>query len=154
MRKTILILVLMLSLGSGRVARAASVTDDCSLLTPAQVQQVLGQPFNAPTKTPDIPPFGNKWGTHCTYRSQRGGNARVDFFVHVTASAAQAKQWYDLGATAGQPKAKLEIGDAAYIDHSEVHVRKGKVLYWIVVSGVAEEKKKATDLATSVAARI
>lgn len=136
------------------MARAADSPDECQLLTPGQAQKILGQPFAAPTKTPLIPPFGDKWGTHCTYRSPNGGNVVIDFFIYVTASPTQAKQWFDMGAAAGKPKSKLQIGDDAYLDShgNEVHVLKGKVLYWIIVSGTHDPK--TVDLAASVAARI
>jgi len=147
--------VLLLIVCGAPMARAtADTSDGCQTLTPEQAQKILGRPFEAPTKAPLIPPFGDKWGTHCTYRSQNGGNVVIDFFIYVTASPAQAKQWFDMGMAAGKPKAKLQIGDDAYV-HShgnEVHVLKGKVLYWIIISGVHDAK--TVDLAASVAARI
>jgi len=147
--------VLLLIVCGAPMARAtADTSDGCQMLTPEQAQKILGRPFEAPTKAPLIPPFGDKWGTHCTYRSQNGGNVVIDFFIYVTASPAQAKQWFDMGLAAGKPKAKLQIGDDAYVDShgNEVHVLKGKVLYWIIVSGVHDAK--TVDLAASVAARI
>jgi len=147
--------VLLLIAGGAQMARATAATsDECQSLTPEQAQKILGRPFDAPTKAPLIPPFGDKWGTHCTYRSQNGGNVVIDFFIYVTASPAQAKQWFDMGMAAGKPKSKLQIGDAAYVDSHghEVHVLKGKVLYWIIVSGAHDPK--TVDLAASVAARI
>ena len=145
--------LLMVSLAP--MARATGATsDECQPLSPEQAQKILGRPFEAPTKAPLIPPFGDKWGTHCTYRSQNGGSVVIDFFIYVTASPAQAKQWFDMGMAAGKPKPKLQIGDAAYLDShgDEVHVLKGKVLYWIIVSGTHDPK--TADLAASVAARI
>ena len=153
MRKTVPIVGLMLVMDIV-LAHAASTADDCSLLTTAQIQQVFGHPFNAPTKTTLLPPFGEKWGSHCTYRSQRGGDIVVDFFVYVTASAAEAKQWFDMGAAAAKPKSKPQIGDSAYIDPADgaIHVLKGKVLYWISVNPANEKGQK--DLAASVAAHV
>jgi len=145
--------LLLIALAPTARATTAS-SDDCQPLTPEQAQKILGRPFEAPTKAPLIPPFGDKWGTHCTYRSQNGGNVVIDFFIYVTASPAQAKQWFEMGMEAGKPKPQLQIGDAAYLDShgNEVHVLKGKVLYWIIVSGIHDPK--TIDLAASVAARI
>src|SRR5579863_2550823 len=146
--------LLLIVCGESMASATADATDECQSLTPEQAQKILGRPFEAPTKAPLIPPFGDKWGTHCTYRSQNGGNVVIDFFIYVTASPAQAKQWFEMGMEAGKPKPQLQIGDAAYLDShgNEVHVLKGKVLYWIIVSGIHDPK--TIDLAASVAARI
>jgi hypothetical protein len=128
----------------------------CVLLTPAQIQKALGQSFDAAKETELAPPFGNQPGSHCTYRAQRGGDmaVAVDFFVYVTASPAEAKQWFDMGALVTKPKSKPPIGDSAYIDIADgaIHVLKGKVLYWITINPANEKQEK--DLAASVAARI
>ena len=80
--------------------------------------------------------------------------ATVDFFVYVTASPAEAKQWFEMGASVTKAKSKPPVGDAAYIDiaDGEIHVLKGKVLYWIAINPGNE--KQETDLAASVAAGI
>ncbi len=73
----------------------------------------------------------------------------------MTASQAQAKQWFDMGMAAGRPGVQsCQIGDAAYVESHghEVHVLKGKVLYWIIVSGAHDAK--TAELAASVAAHI
>lgn len=133
----------------------ANTSSGCSLLAPDQAQKVLGQPFNAPQDIPLIPPFGDKWGSHCIYRSQKDANVVIDFFVYVTASPAQAKQWFDMGAgVAKKSESKPTMGDSAYIDRSDrsLHVLKGNVLYWILIPRANE--KLVEDLAASVAARI
>lgn len=132
---------------------AASPSDDCALLTPAQVEKVVGQPFGAPKKIALIPPFGNKWGSHCIYKSLKDENVVVDFLVYVTASPAQAKQWFDMGAAAGKQKSKPAIGDSAYVDsNEEVYVVKSNVLYSITMA--RGNLKQKQDLAASVASRI
>jgi hypothetical protein len=125
----------------------------CALLTPAQIQKVIGQPFDGPTETQLLPPFGEKWGSHCTYRSQKAGIA-IDLFVYVTASPAQARQWFEMGAAVAKQKSKPSIGDSAYVDLADdsIHVLKSNVLYWIVINPGSE--KRELDLAASVAARI
>jgi hypothetical protein len=124
----------------------------CSLRP--QIEKVVGQPFGAPKETQLLPPFGDKPGSHCIYRSQKSGDRVVDFFVYVTAAATEAKQWYDMGTAAVKPKSKPAIGDSAYIDPADgsIHALKDKVLYWIAVEPANEQQEK--DLAASVAARI
>lgn len=132
---------------------AASPSDGCALLTPGQAEKVLGQPFQAPKKVPLIPPFGDKWGSHCIYKSQKDENVVVDFFVYVTASPTQARQWYEMGANASKQKSNPAIGDSAYVDSSgEVHVLKGNILYSITIG--RGSLKQRQDLAASVAAQI
>ena len=154
MRKAILIAA-CLALCASVDAAPTPAKDACSLLTPAQIQKVLGQPFDEPKETPLIPPFGEKWGSHCIYRAQKGGNYAVivDFFVYVTASAAEARQWFDMGAAGEKKKSKPAIGDDAYITVlGEIHVLKGEILYWIAITSATE--KQRTDLAAGVAAGI
>jgi hypothetical protein len=148
--------IVVFGLGNARNTYAAPPSSNCALLTPAQIQKVLGQPYQAPKEDSLIPPFGTKWGSHCTYRSQKGGDFDivVHFFVYVTASPAEAKQWFDMGAGVAKIKSKPAIGDAAYIDLADgaIHVLKGKVLYWISIRPANEQQEK--DLAASVAAQI
>jgi len=152
--KLLLILagILVVGLSNARNTYAAPPSSGCALLTPAQAQKVLEQPFNAPQETKLPPPFGTQWGSHCAYRSQ-SGRMVVDFFVYVTASPAEAKQSFDMGASVAKQKSKPAIGDSAYIDLADgaIHVLKGKVLYWITISPGNE--KKEIDVATSVAAQ-
>jgi len=132
---------------------AASPSDGCALLTPAQVEKVVGQPFEAPKELALIPPFGQKWGSHCIYRSQKDRNVVVDFFVYVTASPAQAKQWYDMGAAVSKKKSEPAIGDAAYVDsNGALYVLKSNVLYWISIE--RGSPKQQLDLAAAVASQI
>jgi len=70
--------ILGFGLGNARNTDAATPSSGCALLTPAQIERVLEQPFNAPQETKLPPPFGTQWGSHCTYRSQ-SGRMVVDF---------------------------------------------------------------------------
>jgi hypothetical protein len=154
MQKAILIVTLVLTIGAGRAARAAASTADCSLLTPAQIQQVLGQPFSAPDVSQAPPAYGKQpWGSHCSYRSQKG-HASVEFIVYIEASASEAKQTFDRLAMWFPAKSKPSgIGDSAYIDsRNAIHVLKGKVRYFISLD--PNNEKQLTDLALSVAAHI
>lgn len=126
----------------------------CSLLTPAQIQKVLGQPFGAPTIGAWPPAFGAQpWGSQCSYSSQKGPHMTVDFIVYVDASPSEAKDTFDKLTMWLTPKSKPAIGDSAYIDtHGAIHVLKDKVRYYISLEPKNEKQMK--DLAASVAARI
>lgn len=127
--------------------------EDCALLTPSQIEKVFGQPFNAPAKAELLPPFGQKYGSQCTYKSQKDENAAVHFFVYVTASPAQAKQWFDMSESANKHSSNLAIGDSAFISRdAKLYVLKGKVLFWIWIE--PRNQKLLEDLATSLASRL
>ncbi len=139
---------------SARLAYAAPQADGCSLLTAAQIQKVLGQPFGKPTESKFPPAYGKQpWGSHCEYTSQKGPHVRVVFIVYVDVSASEAKQTFDRLSMWFAPKSKPAIGDSAYMDASHaIHVLKGKVRYYISIHPANEKELK--DLAASVAARI
>lgn len=126
----------------------------CSLLTPAQIQKVLGQPFGAPMMGAWPPAFGAQpWGSQCRYSSQKGPHMAVTFIVYLDASSSEAKQTFDKLTMWFAPKSKPAIGDSAYIDtKGAIHVLKGKVRYYISLD--PKNEKQMEDLATSIAARI
>lgn len=142
------------AVSSLRVAYAAPPTDGCSLLTAAQIQKVLGQPFSAPNQSKALPAYGRQpWGSHCEYASQKGSDTRIVFIVYEDASAPVAKQTFDKLSMWYPPKSKPTIGDSAYIDtKNAIHVLKGKVRYYISID--PENEKQLKDLAASVAAQI
>ena len=155
MRREILILALVLATGGGHVALALPMANDCSPLSPAQIQKVLGRPFGAPDKTQSPPAFGKQpWGTHCTYHSQKGTNGRVDFIIYTDASAAEAKQTFERLMMWFPAKSKPSgIGDSAYIDsRGAIHVLKGKTRYFLSVDPSDENHLK--DLASAVATQL
>jgi hypothetical protein len=135
--------------------------DACSLLTPVQLERVLGQPFElsdrslAPTSHPGQPP-----GRECDYTAQKGATRKVVFIAFVDASAAQARETYDKLTSWMAPKSKLPgLWDAAYVDDNHaIHVLKGKVRYYITIvpfgTATPEREKQLRDLADCVAARI
>ncbi|HEV2315000.1 MAG TPA: hypothetical protein VGR94_06820 [Candidatus Acidoferrales bacterium] len=142
------------ALGVSRTAYAAPTADNCALLTPAQIQKVLGQPFGAPGESKWPPAYGKQpWGTQCQYASQKGPNTKVTFIVYFEQTAAEAKQTFDKLSMWFPAKSKPTIGDSAYMDNSHaIHVLKGKVRYYISIDPANE--KQAKDLAASIAARI
>jgi hypothetical protein len=139
---------------SARMACAAPSAGGCSLLTPAQIQKVLGQPFGAPSVTQALPAYGKQpWGSNCRYSSQKGPDVVVDFIVYVEASPSEAKQTFEKLSMWYPAKSKPAIGDSAYIDTGgAIHVLKGKVRYYISIDPANEKQLK--DLATSVAGRL
>lgn len=145
---------LIIGASSARYAYAAPPASGCSMLTPAQIQKVLGQPFGAPEEGKWPPAYGNNpWGTQCQYASQKGPNTKVTFIVYLEQTAAVAKQTFDKLSMWFPATSKPAIGDAAYMDKSHaIHVLKGKVRYYISIDPANE--KQAKDLAASIAARI
>lgn len=135
-----------------RSANAAPPAKGCSLLAPAQIQKVLGQPFGAPAASKAPPAFGKQpWGSHCEYTSQNGPRTRVIFIVYEDASALVAKQTFDTLSMWFAPKSKPPIGDSAYLDaRHAIHVLKGNARFFISIE--PQNEKQLKDLAASVAA--
>lgn len=150
--KLMLIVVALLAgaLASAQRLCAAPPAAGCSLLTPAQIQRVLGQPFGAPAESKALPAYAKQsWGSNCEYRSQKG-NATVTFIVYEDASPSEAKQTFEKLALWYQPKSKPAVGDEAYIDaHHAIHVVRGKVRFYVSLS--SDNEKQATDLAAMIA---
>jgi hypothetical protein len=146
--------LLILGASSARIANAAPQGPGCSLLTPAQIQKVVGQPFSAPIVTAALPAFAKQaWGSNCRYSSQGGGHVVVGLIVYMDGSPAEAKQTFDKLSLWYPAKSKPAIGDSAYIDsHGAIHVLKGKVRYFISLD--PQNEKQLKDLAASIAARI
>jgi hypothetical protein len=139
---------------SGRVAHAAPQRQGCSLLTPAQIQKVVGQPFSAPIMTAAPPAFAKQsWGSNCRYSSQDGEHVLVSLIVYMDESPAEAKQTFDKLSLWYAAKSKPAVGDSAYIDsHGAIHGLTGKVRYYISLD--PQNEKQLKDLAASVAAMI
>lgn len=144
----------VLAFGSSRPVHAAEPSDNCSLLTPAQIQKVTGSAFGAPNLTPAPPAFGQQpWGSHCTYSSRTAGHMAVDFIVYSDASPAEAKQTFERLSLWFPPKSKPAVGDSAYLDsQGAIHVLRGKTRFYISVS--PRNEKQVTDLAAAVAAQM
>ena len=155
MRWEILIVALVLATGGRQAALALPSANECSPLSPAQIQKVIAQPFGEPDKAQAPPAFGKQpWGTHCTYDSQKGTKVRVDFIIYTDASAAEAKQTFERLMMWFPAKSKPSgIGDSAYIDsRGAIHVLKGKTRYFLSLDPGDETHLK--DLASSVAAHL
>lgn len=148
-----LMMVLLLVACSFEVARAAEPPSDlCSLLPVATVSKTLGRTFDSPKKTVAPRPFPNtNQGTDCTYDS--GGHTLL-FRAYIdpspSASAelfAKLKMYFGAGSTAVSG-----VGDEAYSDKLHgLHVRKGKVRYFLDGEGTPKQK---SDLALGIAGQL
>ncbi len=135
------------------LARAAEPPSDlCSLLPPAMVSKTLGQAYGPAKKSVAPRPFPNtNQGTDCTYES--GGHGLV-FRAYVDPSPsssaelfAKLKMYFGAGSTAVSG-----VGDEAYLDKMHgLHVRKGKVRYFLDGAGTPKQKN---DLAIAIAAQL
>ena len=143
------------------VTRAASLPADmCSLLTPAQLQKTLQQPFGGPIKSTATPAYsGQPAGTHCEYRSQSRPPRTVILIVYVDRSAPEARQTFEkLSAFYPANSKPSGIGDSAYIDKDHaIHVLKNNVRYYISIGAsnlTPENEKQLKDLSMAVATQI
>ena len=147
------VVALMLFACSGELARAAEPPSDlCSLLPAAVVSKALGYAYGSPTSSVAPRPFRNtNEGTDCKYGS---GLRLVLFRIYVDPSSsastdlfARLKTFFGEGSTPVSG-----IGDEAYLDKSHgLHVRKGKVRYFLDGAGTPKQKN---DLAAGIAAQL
>ena len=127
-------------------------SDLCSLLPVTAVSKTLKGTYTGPEKKVAPRPFTNTVeGTDCTYKS---GGETLLFRIYVDPSApaatdlfAKLKQYFGEGSTA-----VANIGDEAYVDQDHgLHVRKGKVRFFIDGAGTDQQRK---DLAVEIIAQI
>lgn len=145
--------VALLVVACSAQARAAEPPSDlCSLLPAATVSKTLGQTYGSPKNSVAPRPFPNtNQGTDCTYES--GGHSLL-FRVYVDPSSpasadlfAKLKMYFGSGSTPVSG-----VGDEAYMDKLHgLHVRKGKVRYFLDGAGTPKQK---TDLAVGVAGQL
>ena len=130
--------------------------DLCSLLPAADISKTLGQTFGAPQKTVAPRPFaGTNEGTDCNYRSKTG--SKLWFRAYVDPSPAAAKELFARLSTFYAPPVPVKgLGDEAYFDPQHaLHVRKGKVRFYINLSPMeASKEKQLSDLGSAVAGRL
>jgi hypothetical protein len=137
-------------------ARAADPPADlCSLLSADQVSKAIGQTFNAPAKSVAPRPYPNTAeGTDCIFSTKRGD--QVLFRAYVDPSPSAAKELFSkLKIMYSPPVPVPDLGDEAYFDpqHS-IHVRKGKVRFFLSFNDAPAGEKPLKDLANQVAARL
>lgn len=175
LRAVMMVAALMCGLSGAAALAKDPPSDLCSLLTPAQLERTLNQPFGPADKSTAPAPFrGMASGTHCEYPAQKGAAVKVVLIAYVDPSEAQAKQTFDKLATWYSPESKPTVGDSAYMDSKgAIHVLKGKVRYYIAIEPVGTSKvapyvpwatppgtnspaktKVISDLASAVAAQL
>ena len=144
--------LLLVACCSELASAAEPPSDLCSLLPSATVGKILRQAYDSPKKSVAPRPYRNtNEGTDCKYGS---GSSFLLFRVYVdpspSASAdlfARLKSFFGQGSTAVSG-----LGDEAYLDKTHgLHVRKGKVRYFLDGAGTPKQK---TDLAAGVAAQL
>lgn len=153
--RAMLVVFGFLSIATSNLAWAKDPPSDlCSLVTPEQLQKILGDAFNEPKRGTWPAPFaGQPSGTQCVYMPKRVAAHAVTFIAYADASAAQAKENFEKLSAFYPAKSKPSVGDSAYIDtHHAIHVLKGRVRYFIDASSSHEQQ--ATDLAKVVAAEL
>jgi len=135
------------------LARAAEPPSDlCSLLPPAVVSKTLAYAYNSPQKSVAPRPFRNtNEGTDCKYGS---GLRLLLFRIYVDPSpSASADLFAKLKSYLGDGSTAVSgVGDEAYLDKERgLHVRKGKVRYFLDGAGTPKQKN---DLALSIAGQL
>jgi hypothetical protein len=141
-------------------ARPASATeppaDLCSLLPAAEASKTLGQTYDSPQKSIAPRPFPNTAeGTDCIYKRFKDVRERkLVFRAYVDPSpSAAADLFARLSKFYGPPTPVVGLGDEAYFDKSHgLHVRKGKVRFYIAMDDFDEKQVK--DLASRVAGQL
>ncbi len=147
------VVVLLLVACSGELARAAEPPSDlCSLLPSAMVSKTLRYAYGSPTESVAPRPFRNtNEGTDCKYGS---GLRLLLFRVYVDPSpAASADLFAKLKSYLGDGSTTVSgVGDEAYLDKERgLHVRKGKVRYFLDGEGTPKQKN---ELAVAIAGQL
>jgi hypothetical protein len=152
------LIALVFLVGSWRVPFATATEpppDLCSLLTAAEVSKSLGRTYDAPVKTVAPRPYANtNEGTDCHYSAK--GATNLWFRAYVDPSPSDAKEMFaKLKIFYSPPTPVPDVGDEAYFDPKHaIHVRKGKVRFYLDVGNNPAAEKALKDLATQVAGRL
>jgi hypothetical protein len=151
-RVSLLTVLVVLASGAPLAAAAELPSDLCSLLPARTLSKTLGSTYAAPKESVAPRPFRDaNSGTDCRYES---AHSSVLFRVYVDPSpAASADLFARLKSFFGRGSTDVTgIGDDAYLDGDRaIHVRKGKVRYFIGGDGTEEQVK---ELAVSVAGQL
>jgi hypothetical protein len=154
--RTLLIATVVLGLFGKRVAFAAEPPADCTLLSADDVKKAVGKRYDAPLLMGDPHTFISANGdTDCNYTPRNVGEPLM-LRVFVDSSPEQATEIFaKLETFHGSTTAVPGIGDEAYLDAKHaIHVRKGKVRYFIDLSEDAKADKPVEDLAAVVAGKL
>jgi hypothetical protein len=138
-------------------AKAAKPPADlCSLLSAADVSRIVGKPFKAPESSVAPRPYQNtNAGTDCNYSPGGAGNGLL-FRIYVDNSPAQSTELHARLKMFYSPAIPAPgAGDEAYIDPSHaIHVRKGKVRYYLNLGDDAAAEKPVKALAELIARKL
>jgi hypothetical protein len=137
-------------------ARATEPPPDlCSLLPAAQVSKTLGRTYDSPVKSVAPRPYANTAeGTDCNYSAKGGTNLLFRAYVDPSPSAAK-ELFAKLKIFYSPPTAVPDLGDEAYFDPKHaIHVRKGKVRFYLALRDDPAAEKPLKDLATQVVGRL
>jgi len=132
-------------------------SDLCTLLPAAEVSKALGQAYGSPEKSVAPRPYANTaTGTDCNYPAK---GSKLWFRAYVDPSPSAATELFaKLGRFYSPQTPVAGVGDEAYFDPQHaIHVRKGKVRYYLnlsPVSSAATVEKQLKDLASQVAGRL
>jgi hypothetical protein len=136
-------------------------SDACVMLSAAQLEKALEQPFGPPAKTTaPAAPQDRVTGTDCTYQSGKGILRKLLFRIYLDPSAAVAKETFEQLSIYFKPNTAVTGNwDTAYLDANHaIHVQKGKVRYYLNLNPVgmdtAKADKQLKDLATWVAGQL
>jgi len=129
--------------------------DLCSLLPTAQVSKALGKTYNSPTKSVAPRPYPNTaQGTDCNYSANGGSDLLFRAYVDPSPSAAK-ELFAKLKMFYSPPTPVSDLGDEAYFDPQHaIHVRKGKVRYYLALTNDPAVEKPLKDLANQVAGQL
>lgn len=145
--------VLLLVACSAELATAAEPPSDlCSLLPSATVSKTLGYAYGSPAESVAPRPLRDtNEGTDCKYGS---GLRLLLFRVYVDPSpSASTDLFARLKSYLGDGSTSVSgVGDEAYLDKEHgLHVRKGKVRYFLDGAGTPKQKN---ELAVAIAGRL
>ena len=128
--------------------------DLCSLLSATQVSKALGRTYDSPVKSVAPRPYANtNEGTDCHY-SAKGGTT-LWFRAYVDPSPSEAQGLFAKLKMFYSPPTPVAVGDEAYFDPQHaIHVRKGKVRYYLALGKDPAVEQSLKDLAAQVAGRL
>ena len=161
LRKLLFVAVTVAVTGGAAVSAKAGEppSDLCSLLPAADVSKTLGQTYGAPENTVAPRPFpGTNTGTDCKYHAKNG--SQLWFRIYVDPSPVAAADLFSrLSKFYGTPKPVKGLGDEAYFDQEDaIHVRKGKVRFYINLSPMPTfnptAEKQIRSLASLIAGKL
>ncbi len=140
------------NLFAGSAHAATEPPDPCSLLTPAQVSDIMRATYTAPVKSVAPKPYANSGpGTDCRYN----GRNPLWFRIYFDGSASDATTLFAKVKPFFGPNTPASgIGDEAYFDkEGALHARKGTVRFYLDI-GTDKQQERLTKLGEIVAGQL